>query len=633
MSTPLGTQTDDAHPQELREYRDIETLYGKGLFESTQGRILSFSKQHPHSSLLPSVENIYGLLLLRGKKPTQAILHFKKAIRLNPRNQTFNQYILYNLAMAQFDANQIEEARETTSDINLELLDKTNRIKIYYLKANIFEKKSLPIEASRQLLSAGRLFTEIDTYDNRKIFNKLLDQSLQSISDLASLEKLYQEFEDSTVADSLLFRLGSQEIALGNAGNGELHLKTLMSRFPHSAYFAQANELLNHSQDQVAVDSRSIGILLPMKGKFSKFGARSLQGIELAFGIFNPSESDSKFNLVIEDSGEEPDQAIQALNRLVLKHHVVAVIGPMVSKGVDQISQRAQELGVPLISLSRKAGPNYEYVFQAGLTQQLQAYEAARYAIQQLGIRKFAIIFPNEKFGSEMSQSFWDAVQNLGGKIVGVESYRPGETDFRQAVDKLSGLYYSDARQRELDLLAQEREANQIKKRTRKTEQFFSLKPVVDYEAVFIPDEAKVAGQILPTFAYRDVEGIKFLGTSSWNTLDFLSRAQSYGENATFVDAFFPESNSSSSKKFYEKYRSTFNQDPSSLEALAYDAGLLLQSVLSSGRSISRADLRDRLKNVRDFPGVTGKLSFKEGQFFRDLKVLTVKNGHFVEAR
>ncbi|CAM6054751.1 unnamed protein product [Sphagnum tenellum] len=308
-----------------------------------------------------------------------------------------------------------------------------------------------------------------------------------------------------------------------------------------------------------------------MRGKFSKFGAKSLQGIELAFGIFDPPKKDasetlstsenSEFTLIIEDSGEDANTALAGLDNLVLKHHVAAVIGPMLSKGIDQVSRRAQELNVPLFSLARRAPINsaqLDFTIQVGLTEQLQASEIARHAIEDLGLKRFAILTPSDKFGTEMSKYFWDAVEKRGGKIVTAESYSPNETDFRKTVDRLSGLYYLDARQREIDLLAEEREANNIRVRNRKTEQYFNPKPIVDFQAVFIPDEPKVAGQILPTFAYRDIENIKFLGTSSWNTSEFLSRAQSYAEQSTFVDALFCRKQTTPSCELYQEIPSYF---------------------------------------------------------------------------
>src|SRR5262249_22689744 len=156
--------------------------------------------------------------------------------------------------------------------------------------------------------------------------------------------------------------------------------------------------------------------------------------------------------LVMEDSGEDADQSVAALERLVSQHHAVVVIGPLLSKGIDQVTQRAQELGVPLISLARasSSATSGNYVFQAGITLQMQTEQIARYAHDRLGYSKFAEIYPRDKVGIETGNLFWDAVDGLNGaEIVGAETYAPGETDFRQVVDKLSGLYYTEARQRE----------------------------------------------------------------------------------------------------------------------------------------------------------------------------------------
>ncbi|MBI2712770.1 MAG: penicillin-binding protein activator, partial [Bdellovibrio sp.] len=378
-----------------------------------------------------------------------------------------------------------------------------------------------------------------------------------------------------------------------------------------------------------ATDSRAIGVLLPVTGKYSKFGNKAIQGLELAFDIFGPKGGDS-FTLVIEDSGDEPAQAVKALERLVFQHHVVAVIGPMLSKGIEPIAQKARDLGVPLLSLARRETPPMDFVFQAGLTQQIQAFEIARFAIEKMNLKKFAILTPNDKMGQEIAQFFWDAVETLGGKVVGSESYNVGETDFRQPVDKLSGLFYTNARQRELDQKAKDRDELKIKKRTRRTEQYFALHPIVDYDAVFIPDEAKVAGQIIPTFAYRDVEKVRFLGTAAWNSPEFINRTQSQAEDAAFVEAFYPDNMSPTAKKFIDGYRKTFDQEPGSIEALSFDAGSLLKQILTESPIMGRAELRNRLRETKGFSGVTGKLTFRDGQFFRNLRLITVKNGRFI---
>ena len=616
--------------EEENSYHEIESLFAKGDTAGAENQIQVFKTRFPESALSHGIEKFQGLIWLQKKKPLLAAPHFRKAISLSNNQPSYSAYYQYNEASAYFDAQDYDDSFRILSMIPVNALDNVNRVKVFYLRANIYEKKSLQIESLRQLLSAGRYLSEMDSPDTRTAFDRYLEKSLGEIKEPESLETLYREYEDSPVADAVLFRLANVEIGLQKTGAAEEHLSLMLSRFPKGSLFSKGSELISTLREKTATSPRSIGVLLPMTGRFAKFGSRALQGLELAFEIFDNKPGDS-FTLVVEDTTDDPAEAVRALERLVYKNHVVAVIGPMLSKGIEQIAAKANDLGVPLLSLARRETPPTDFVFQTGLTQQIQAYELARYAIEKLKLKKFAILAPNDKMGQEMTNFFWDAVESYGGKIVGMESYPVGETDFRQAVDKLSGLYYSAARQRELDQLAQDRLTNNIKKRNRRTERYFSLTPRVDYEAVLIPDEAKVAGQIIPTFAYRDVEKVQFLGTASWYTPEFISRTQGYSENACFVEAYFPDNSVTTSKKFRENYKKTFEQEPGSIEALAFDSGALIYQILRKNPINSRIELRNRLRELKDFSGVTGKLTFKDGQFFRNLRLLSVKNGKFAE--
>lgn len=629
LSAGTLSWAEEFRPVEQRDLKTIEAAFGSNDLETAEKQTTVFIRSYPKSPLLGSVENIRGLIFLKQRRTAQAIQAFTKALDYAP-TAAFQQYILYNLASAQLEGRAAEEAEETLRQIHPELLDAANQLKLITLQASVYERKKQPIEAANYLSGIARQKPDTENKEQGQLIAKLFYQAMQNISDLATLEKLLQDPDHQVLADAILLRLSALEMTSGTPTAATLHLKKLIDTYPKSPHLTQAREWISQIQESSTVDRTAIGVLLPLKGRLAKFGTKSLQGIELALGVFDSKgEPQTPLKLILEDAGEEPETAVQALNRLALKHHVVAVIGPMMSKGVELVTKRAQELGVPLLSLSRRANSTpLDFVFQSGLTQQLQSYEIARHAIVNLGLKKFAILSPNDKLGSESSQAFWDAVESLGGEIVGFESYATSENDFRLPVDKLSGLFYTEARQDELDRLAKERATNNVTKRTRKTEQFFALKPIVDYQAVFIPDDAKRLGQIMPTFSYRDVEGIKFLGTSEWNSADFVSRAQTYGESAYFVDAFFQDTASGQAKKFLEDYRATFNQEPSSLEALAYDAAKILTSLLdTSSNGLTRTEIKDRLTQIREFPGATGRITYKNGQFTRELKVLTVKGG------
>lgn len=530
---PVGAAKAAApSPREAAAFREIQVLFSNESYGPLLDKLEQFETQFPNSAQLSQVENYHGLTLLLTKRPLQAVHHFKKAVSLTT-SKTHLQFMLYNLAAAQYDAGQFDDARDTIDDIDQGLLDNENRAKTQNLRAKVERKRG-------------------------------------SSSESASLPP-------ANVA--------------------------------------------------------RVGVLLPMKGKFASVGARSLRAIQLAFRVFNTETPDSKVTLVIQDSGEDGDSAAAALSALVLKHRVVAVIGPLLSKGIDQVTQRAEDLGVPLISVAQRAGTGSENVFNAAVTPQMQAQQVAEYAINQLGLKRFAILHPQDRFGEEYSQSFWDSVSALGGSVTGIESYAPGETDFRAPIEKLVGLHYPEARQKELDELAKLREENKVTRRTRKTEQFYALKPIVDFDAVFVADEPKAVSLLLPTFRYKDVDSMQFLGPATWHSPELLARAGAVAEGAYLVDSFFAASESPVVRKFVEQYRTTFGQDPDSIDAIAFDAANVLEYALADSKPKSREDMREALKDIENFPGVTGKITYKDGRFVRDLKVIKIQGGRFVEAR
>ncbi len=634
-SNSIAPAQDFNNPKEAKDFKEIQAQFNQGVSDGLINKLASFERKYPQSTQTSQIENLHGLSLLMLKRAPLAIPHFRKAVASSPGSTAFNQYIFYNLATAQYEAGQIDDADQTSREILMDLLDADNKIKVHHLKARIDIKKELWTEAAHEALSASRLLNAMQAQEMREnhgSFGPILTQSLAQIQTTSALENLYQEYEDTPFADLLLFQLGSLEAKQGNQEKTIFHLRMLMTQFPQSSFYGPASELLHRREELENVDSTAVGVLLPLKGKFSRFGAKTLEAIEMGFHIFNTKEPDTKIRLIIANSGDDPDQAVKALTDLVTRQHVVAVIGPLLSKGIDQVSAKAQELRVPLISLARNTGEPADFVFQAGMTLRLQAHEIARYAIDTLKLHRFAILYPHDKVGDQSSQEFWTAVESLGGEVAGIESYNPGDTDFRQVVDKLSGLYYTEARQRELEKMARERTRDKIRKRTRRTEQYYSLPPIVDYDAVFIPEEPKVASQIIPTFAYRDVDHIRFLGTSAWNSPDLSARAQNYAENALFVDAFIPEAKDPSTQKFIQDFQTLYGEAPTSMEALAYDAARVLESVLPPGRSgLKRGDVRDLLAGVKNFPGVTGRITAQNGLFSRDLKILTIKAGKIEE--
>ena len=77
------------------------------------------------------------------------------------------------------------------------------------------------------------------------------------------------------------------------------------------------------------------------------------------------------------------------------------------------------------------------------MTPHMQTKAMASFAMNQMNLNRFAILYPDEYYGNIYMNLFWDEIVDLGGKIVGIESYDPMDTDFASPVKKLVGLYHS----------------------------------------------------------------------------------------------------------------------------------------------------------------------------------------------
>ena len=60
-------------------------------------------------------------------------------------------------------------------------------------------------------------------------------------------------------------------------------------------------------------------------------------------------------------------------------------------------------------------------------------------ATQDLGAQRFAILYPRDSYGLGLRKLFWNAVEQQGGRIVGVASYDPDATDFQKPIRRLVG--------------------------------------------------------------------------------------------------------------------------------------------------------------------------------------------------
>lgn len=448
--------------------------------------------------------------------------------------------------------------------------------------------------------------------------NKLNDDQLEAVAKDAQYDFLRPH---------ATFKLGEIALEHNDISRAQKLFQYTYDNWPQSDLALRSQDILTHMSASRNVRSETVGVVLPLSGRSANVGQRALRGLEIGLGLHIPG---SKFNLAVMDSEGNPDLARRGVERLVKEDNVIAVVGSLLSKTAPAVASKSDELGVPSIGLSQRSGLTDigSNVFRNSLTSTMQVKALVRTAMDNMGLKKFAILYPNDPYGVEFANIFWDEVLARGGQVTAVQTYSVKETDFRLVIQRLTGTYFGEARKDEFDLRLREMQSSDKRKSVRSDKMQNVLPPVVDFDAIFIPDSVKAMGQISAMLSFSDVKNVKLLGTNLWNTKDVSKRAGHFVNDLLFVDSTYPQLLERS--RFVAEYRNLYNEEPSLIELQAYDSGLILRQLIAGGAT-SRERLRDALARVKQLPGSIGSLSINEDrEIERPVTALTVQKGQTV---
>ncbi len=362
------------------------------------------------------------------------------------------------------------------------------------------------------------------------------------------------------------------------------------------------------------IDTIGIGALLPLKGRYASFGERALRGVLLAAGVFE-QDSGTDVEVHVRDTSSSGGSLEDAVTDMAYNERIAGIIGPLLSVTAEKAAREAQMLHIPIIALSQKEGiPRIgDYVFRNFLTPRQQASAMARYAVEEMGAQRFAVMYPENRYGRTLARLFVSEVISLGGEVAGEVSYQDGQRDFGKELKFLFGIEMTE----------------RLEGRRRIRE----YKPTLEVDALYIPDYYSTVSLIAPYLDYYNVKGIKLLGSNGWNYARLVELADGYIEGAVFVDGFFPESRRAATRRFVERFRKVYGTTPGVIEAQAYDAAMILiSSIWSEGGIVDREAVRSRIGSIWNYEGATGDISFDNaGEAEKELFLLAVKEGRIVE--
>lgn len=160
-------------------------------------------------------------------------------------------------------------------------------------------------------------------------------------------------------------------------------------------------------------------------------GEQMLKGIKDALTEYEQSKESLKVQIIIEDTGKDPEKTIDALNKFGSDPSVVSVIGPVFSAELVNSAGAADFHKMPVISPTATVNFIAEknpFVFQLNPTYDIRGRLMAKYASDKLGMKRF-IIFSEDSYGKLYADGFANQVKTSSDSILFTKYYQKDQYD------------------------------------------------------------------------------------------------------------------------------------------------------------------------------------------------------------
>ena len=338
-----------------------------------------------------------------------------------------------------------------------------------------------------------------------------------------------------------------------------------------------------------------IALSAPITGNYAEYGLNFKRAITLAVDEINTNGgiNGHPIELVIGDSKGVPKESATLAQKFVSDSRIVAQIGDFTSTcslAAQPIYYRAGMVQLTPTSTHPDFAPGSPYSFSIAGKQTEEGPFMARFAVETLKKDTIAFMYVNNDWGIAMRNNFVAEVERLGANIVAEESYFDGTTDFTAILTK-----------------------------------FRSLSPDLLYLASMYNDGALISKQ-RQKLGWNNVT---VMGAGSLYSPKFIELGEDAVENVYTSCVFFPEEPRAEVQKFVKGFQKAYRQTPNVFAAVAYDSMNLLAYAIGQAGTDRKA-IRDTLAKIKDFPGVTGKISFSEaGDVVKEYRKMYVKDGKF----
>lgn len=315
-------------------------------------------------------------------------------------------------------------------------------------------------------------------------------------------------------------------------------------------------------------------------GATATFGVYQLRGLEMAIEEINAKGgiNGKKVKLLNYDNKSDNDETLSVVNRLITQDKVLAILGEATSGRSKIGAQVAQQHKVPMLT-SSATNPEVtkigNYIFRACFIDPFQGYVMAKFMTENLKLKKAAIMRDiKSDYSVGLSDNFAEKLKAMGGEIVADVSYQEGDIDFKSQLTSIKGK---------------------------------------NPEAIFVPG---YYGEVALIAKQLQELGMKqpMLGGDGWSSPDLYKIAKTAINGHYFSNHYTTESKDPKTIDFVNAFKKKYNETPDVMAALAYDSVYMMADAIKNTKEVTSENIRNELAKIKDFHGVTGKMSMNENR-------------------
>ncbi len=318
-----------------------------------------------------------------------------------------------------------------------------------------------------------------------------------------------------------------------------------------------------------------VGVVLPLSGANSTYGEAIRKGLELAYGELQVGEdANVMLELSIVDTESDSEKASQLLAEQYESGALIALGGVTSSEAksmIGVIDSFDRVLISPSASSPELTGISSNFYriwpsdFAAGA-------KMAQFAAGDLKIEQAVVITEQQSYAKGIHGVFRPAFEGFGGEVVEVIEVPPGTSDLGGLMDRV-----------------------------------ITLKP----EAVYLAGFEQGIGSMIQELRRLKYKG-RILTTSAFALPSSIARVGQDAAGVILTQSVFElDSDHAHIQKFVKSYQEKYGEKPDIYAAHGYDAMKVVTAALA-GRPALPGEVVKGLRDIKDFPGVTGSIQFDE---------------------